>query len=192
MRISKRPTSSAPHQVWLSPGLHNLLTTRRGRLGLLFTASFSIGAVAIGGRIYGQHLAYQEMLERDRAMRKLETESQKLEREGANQNDEVAALQARLAQAEEKLNTVMPERDTYSLDPNKSVVIANGNLTLGLVGVPTSNGVTINVNGKEYTAAAGDVIHVADDASVPCKVAVQSFDVFNATVTASCSEPNAH
>jgi hypothetical protein len=169
--------------------LHNLLTTRRGRLGLLFTATFIIGAVAIGGRIYGQHLAYQEMLERDRAMRKLETESQRLETQGANQNDEVAALQARLAQAEEKLNTVMPERDTYSLDPNKSVVIANGNLTLGLVGVPTSNGVTLNVNGKEYTAAAGDVIKVANDASAPCKVAVQSFDMFSATVTASCSEP---
>ena len=192
MRISTRPTSSCSHQVWLSPGLHNLLMTRRGRLGLLFTAAFIIGAVAVGGRIYGQHLAHQDMLERDRAMRQLETESQKLERQRANQNDVVATLRARLAQAEEKLGTVMPQKNTYSIDPNRSVVVADGQLTLGLVGLPTSDGVTINVNGKQYKAAAGDVIHLASEVSAPCKVAVQSFDVFNATVTASCSEPKTH
>ena len=192
MRISTRPTSSCSHQVWLSPGLHNLLTTRRGRLGLLLTSAFIIGAVALGGRVYGQHLAYQDMLERDRAMRQLETESQRLERQRANQNDEVATLRARLAQVQDKLDTVMPARDTFSMDPNRSVVVADGRLTLGLVGLPTSNGVIINVNGKQYTAAAGDVIHVSNDASAPCRVVVQSFDVFNATVTASCSEPKTH
>jgi predicted RNase H-like nuclease (RuvC/YqgF family) len=169
--------------------LHNLVMTRRGRLGLLFAAVFGIGAVAIGGRIYGQHLAYQDMLDRDRAMRQLETESQKLERQSANQAQVVAALQARLTQAQQKLDTVMPSKNTYSIDPNKSVVIAGGQLTLGLVGLPKSDGVTINVNGKQYPAAAGDVIHVASDSSASCRVAVQSFDVFNATVTASCSEP---
>jgi hypothetical protein len=68
------------------------------------------------------------------------------------------------------------------------VVVGDGRLTLGLVGLPTTDGVTINVNGKQYTVAAGAVIDVAD-ASAPCKVAVQSFDMFKATVTASCSEP---
>jgi hypothetical protein len=60
---------------------------------------------------------------------------------------------------------------------------------LGLVGLPTTDDVTINVNGKQYTVAAGAVIDVADDPSAPCKVGVQSFDMFKATVTASCSEP---
>jgi cell division protein ZapA (FtsZ GTPase activity inhibitor) len=156
------------------------------------TASFLIGAVAVGGRIYGQHLAHQDMLDRDRAMHQLEAESQKLERQSAEQAGVVAALQARLTQAQEKLDTVLPSKDTYSIDPNKSVVAADGRLTFGLVGPPTSNRVTINVNGKQYTVAAGEVIHVADDASAPCKVAVQSFDMFNATVTASCSDPKAH
>ncbi len=125
-------------------------------------------------------------------MRQLETESQKLERQRENQSDMVARLQARLALAETKLNTVMPAKGTYSIDPNSSVVIGDGQLTLGLVGLPTSNGVTINVNGKQYKAAAGDVIQVASDASGPCRVAVQSFDVFNATLNASCSEPKTH
>jgi hypothetical protein len=167
--------------------LHNLLTTRKGRLGLLFTAASVIGAVAIGGRIYGQRLAHQDMLDRDRAMHQLETASQKLERQSADQADVVAALQARLTEAQAKLDKVMPSKDTFSIDPNKSVVIGDGQLTLGLVGLPKSDGVTININGKQYTAAAGDVIHVANDATAPCKVTVQSFDVFSATVTASCS-----
>ena len=192
MRISTRPTSSSPHQVYLSPGLHNLLTTRRGRLGLLFTAASVIGAVAIGGRIYGQRLAYQVLLDTDRARHRLETASQKLQRQSAQQADEVAALQVRLAQAQEKLDGVMPAKDTYRINPNESVVAGNGRLTLGLVGLPTSDGVTINVNGKQHTVAAGAVIHVADDASAPCKVTVQSFDMFNATFTASCSEPKTH
>ena len=187
MRISTTPTSTCSHQVYLSPGLHNLLTTRRGRLGLLFTAAAVIGAVAIGGRIYGQHLAHQDMLERDRALHQLETESQKLERQSADQAEVVATLQARLTQVQEKLDKVMPSKDTYRIDPNKSVVAGDGRLTLGLVGLPRSDGVTININGKQYTVAAGDVIQVATDASAPCKVAVQSFDMFNATVTASCS-----
>jgi cell division protein FtsB len=156
------------------------------------TAAFTIGAVAVGGRIYGQHLAHQDMVDRDRAMHQLETESQKLERQSAQQAGEVAALQAKLTQAQEKLDMVMPSKGTFSINPNNSVTVADGRLTLGLVGLPTSDGVTINVNGKQYTVAAGGVIHLADDASAPCKVAVQSFNMFNAMVTASCSEPKTH
>jgi hypothetical protein len=156
------------------------------------TAAFIIGAVALGGRIYGQRLANQDLLERDRAKHQLEIQSQRLERQSANQADVVATLQARLTQVQEKLDMVVPSKDTYNIDPNKSVVVGNGRLTLGLVGVPMSDGVTINVNGKQYTVAAGSVIHVADDASAPCNVAVQSFDMFNVTVTASCSEPKTH
>jgi hypothetical protein len=189
MPISTRPTSSSPHQVWLSPVLHKLLATRRGRLGLLLAAAFIIGVVALGGRIYGRRLAYQDMLDRDRALHQLESVSQKLERESAQQADVVATLQARLTQVQEKLDRIMPGEDTYRMNPNESVVVGNGRLMLGLVGVPTADGATINVNGKQHTVAAGAVIHVANDASAPCEVAVQSFDMFGATVTASCSEP---
>jgi hypothetical protein len=155
----------------------------------MMAAAFIIGTVALGGRIYGRRLALQDTLDRDRAMHQLETESQKLERQSVQQADVVAALQARLTQVQEKLDAVMPGKDTYSINPNQSVVVGDGRLTLGLVGLPTTDGVTINVNGNKYTVAAGAVIHVADDASAPCKVAVQSFEMFSATVTASCSEP---
>jgi hypothetical protein len=155
----------------------------------MMAAAFIIGTVALGGRIYGRRLALQDTLDRDRAMHQLETGSQKLERQSVQQADVVAALQARLTQVQEKLDAVMPGKDTYSINPNQSVVVGDGRLTLGLVGLPTTDDVTINVNGKQYTVAAGAVIDVADDPSAPCKVAVQSFDMFKATVTASCSEP---
>jgi hypothetical protein len=159
---------------------------------VLLTAASVIGAVAIGGRIYGQRLAYPENLDRDRAMHQLETVTQNLERQSTQQAELAADLQARLTQVQEKLDTIMPGKDTYRINPNQSVVVGDGRLTLGVVGRPTADGVTINVNGKRYTVAAGAVIHVAVDASATCKVAVQSFDMFNATVTASCSEPKTH
>ena len=189
MPISTRPTSSSPHPAYLSPGLHSLLTTQRGRLSLLLAAAFIIGAVAFGGRVYGRYLAHQDSLDRDRAIHQLESVSQNLERQSAQQAEAIAAMQARLAQAQERLDRIMLGEDTYRINPNESVVVGNGRLTLGVVGLPTTDGVIINVNGKQHTVAAGAVIHVADDASAPCRVAVQSFDVFGATVTASCSEP---
>jgi hypothetical protein len=155
----------------------------------MMAAAFIIGTVALGGRIYGRRFALQDTLERDRAAHQLETASQKLERQSLEQADVVANLQARLTKVQEKLDAVMPGKDTYSINPNQSVVVGDGRLTLGLVGLPTTDDVTINVNGKQYTVAAGAVIDVADDPSAPCKVAVQSFDMFKATVTASCSEP---
>jgi len=165
------------------------LTTQRGRLSLLLAAAFIIGAVAFGGRVYGRYLAHQDSLDRDRAIHQLESVSQNLERQSAQQAEAIAAMQARLAQAQERLDRIMLGEDTYRINPNESVVVGNGRLTLGVVGLPTTDGVIINVNGKQHTVAAGAVIHVADDASAPCRVAVQSFDVFGATVTASCSEP---
>jgi hypothetical protein len=182
------PTSSCSRQVWLSPSLHNLLMTRIGRIKALFTVLFVIALVAAGGQIYGQHLAYHDMLDRDQAVRQLEIQSQALDREKISQSAEVTSLQAQLADAKQKLNTVLPAKDTYTINPNQALVVAGGRLTLGLVGMPTSDGVTINVNGKQFPATAGDVIRVAENASSPCTVVVDSFDMFSAVLTASCTE----
>jgi hypothetical protein len=47
--------------------------------------------------------------------------------------------------------------------------------------------VTLNVNGREYVVAAGDVIKVAHDDKTTCQVALQSFDMFKAALNAMCS-----
>jgi hypothetical protein len=67
------------------------------------------------------------------------------------------------------------------------VIAADGRLTLGLVGPPTNDGINININGKQQLVAAGDVVRLAPDSSTSCQVEVQSFDMFKAVVTASCS-----
>jgi len=55
-----------------------------------------------------------------------------------------------------------------------------------LVGSPTNQGITVNINGKQQMVASGDVIEVAVDASTTCHVRVQAFDMFKALVTAAC------
>ena len=71
--------------------------------------------------------------------------------------------------------------------PNQSLIVADGRLTVGLVGSPANHGITININGKQQKVAAGDVIRVSPDASTACQVQVQSFDMFKAVLVASCA-----
>jgi hypothetical protein len=69
------------------------------------------------------------------------------------------------------------------------MILADGRLTLGLIGPPTNERVNININGKQHSTGAGDVINFALDASTACRVQVQRFDMFRATLNASCAAP---
>jgi hypothetical protein len=165
------------------------LMTRRGRIGLLITATVILAAIAIFGRLYGQHLAYQAMMERDSAIRKLEVQSQQLEAQRSSLDAQTSELKAEVGRLRALLNAMVPAQDTYSINPNQSLIVGEGHLTIGLVGGPLSNGINLNVNGKQHFLAVGDVIHVAVDASTTCAVQVQSFDMFKAVFTASCNSP---
>ena len=48
--------------------------------------------------------------------------------------------------------------------------VADGRLTIGLVGSPTNESVNININGKQQKAVSGDVIHIALDSLTSCQV----------------------
>ncbi|HEY2534273.1 MAG TPA: hypothetical protein VGJ20_41205 [Xanthobacteraceae bacterium] len=161
--------------------------TGGGRVRLAVVSGLFILAVAIVGRVYGQHLAYRDMLARDSAIQQLEAERQKLEVERANGNGQVATLEAKLSSVQAALNEIVPSKDTYDISPNQSLIVAGGHLTIGLVGSPSSDGIIINVNGKQQRAVVGDDIHVAVDSSTSCTIGVQSFDLFKAIVTASCA-----
>jgi len=163
------------------------LMTRRGRIGLLLAAVLIIGAIGIFGRLYGQHLAHEAMQERDSAIRKLELQSQQLEAKHLSGEAETSELRAEIARLQASLSALVPSRNAYGINPNQSIVVGDGHLTIGLVGVPLSSGINLNVNGKQHLVAVGDVIHVAVDASTACNVRVQSFDMFKAVFTASCN-----
>jgi hypothetical protein len=107
----------------------------------------------------------------------------------AEQTSQLAALQAKLEMVQAALDAMTPSRNTYNFSPNQSMILAEGRLTVGLVGPPTNERVNVNINGKQHSAGAGDVINFALDPSTACRVQVQRFDMFRATLNASCAEP---
>ena len=96
------------------------------------------------------------------------------------------AVQAKLKSVQDAIDAVMPSENTYVISPNQSMIIAGGRLSVGLIGSPTNESVTININGKRQSASTGDVVNVALNPSTTCRVRVESFDMFKAIVTASC------
>jgi hypothetical protein len=161
--------------------------TRKGRIFLLAVSVTIIAAVAIFGRLYGQQLAYGAMQDRDKAIRQLEVERQQLELEKSGQIAHMTTMHTEAERLQAKLDAIIPSENKYNIDPNQSLVLADGRLTVGLIGAPRDDGIDININGKHYTAVVGDVIHVAPDPSTACDVKIQSFDMFKAQFTAACS-----
>ncbi|MGH6725911.1 MAG: hypothetical protein ACREB8_05120, partial [Pseudolabrys sp.] len=96
-------------------------------------------------------------------------------------------LQTKLTSAEAALKAIMPTENTYNISPNQSIMAAAGRLTIGLVGPPSNDSVNLNINGKQQTVATGDVVKIGLDASTACHVAVLSFDMFKALVSATCT-----
>lgn len=181
--MSARPTS-ARFETRISRGLAAFIGSR---IGIVVIGVLLIAGVGIGGHMYGRQLARGDTQERDAAIIQLRTDVQKLDGQITDQNGKLAALQTKLTGVQATLEAIMPSANTYTIQPNQSVITADGRLTLGLVGPPANEGVTININGKQQLVAAGDVVHLAPDSSTSCQVEVQSFDMFKAIVTASCT-----
>lgn len=188
--MSDRPAPDRAAEGWISARLREALMTSGGRARLVIVAAILALLVAIGGHIYGRFLAARDIQERDATILQLQAASQKLEAEIADQNGRLAAAQTKLTNVQAALDTMMPTEDTFKIDPNQSLIVAGGHLTIGLIGAPTNQGVNININGKQQSAAAGDVIRVAPDPSTNCQVRVQSFDMFKVIITASCAAVN--
>ena len=68
-----------------------------------------------------------------------------------------------------------PTENTYNIDPNHSIIVAKGYMTIGLIGPPTNEAVNININGKKYTAVAGDVLKFMPDPSTDCQLEIAVF-----------------
>ena len=77
-------------------------------------------------------------------------------------------------------------KSTYHINPNQSLVVADGHLTIGLIGPPTNEKITLNINGKQQAMAAGDKLRITPNSSTVCQVNLNSFDMFKAVVYAAC------
>ncbi len=174
---TNRPRGRASHRP------QGALLQRRSRL-VVFLA-FVLGLAC--GYGLGYFFAHEDLKAAKQLVAQLQAEGQRLKKEIAGQAATLVTLQAELSQTRSALNALMPTKDTYNLNPNESLVLDNGLLTIGLVGTPTNDNITININGKRYAAVSGDVINVSPNGSTNCRLEVQSFDMFKAVVTASCA-----
>jgi len=147
--------------------------------------------ILIGGHLYGRYLASLDGAGRENTIENLRAESQKEKRKSDSQSAELTAMGAKLQSTQAILDSIMPSANTYTINPNQTLIVGDGHLTVGLVGTPGNDAVTLNVNGKQQAVAAGQMINVAPDPATQCQLSVQSFDVFRVTLVAACSGPKA-
>ena len=176
----------------MSPRLYSAIMTGRGGFKLTIIAVFIALGTAIGGHMYGRYLATNDIRDRDYRIQELQGEIQRLQAAVTERDGRLIAVQSKLTRSQEALDALVPKKNTYTLNPDQSLIVANGHLTIGLVGLPMNAHVKININGKQQVAAAGDVIHPPADSGLECQVTIQSFDMFKAAITASCVGANAN
>jgi hypothetical protein len=147
---------------------------------------FIILLVGIGGYAIGLNMARQEISAAKQVVQQLQTEGQKLKKQAADLTADNALLQAKVASIQVEMEAMKPTQDAYEIKPNESIVVAHGQLTIGLIGTPADDSINININGARRAAVPGDVIGVAPDPKTNCQVTVQSFDMFHVRFLATC------
>ncbi len=146
----------------------------------------TVVGILVGGYLYGQFLSARDLGGRDAVIEQLRTENQKLKRTVDEKQAQLTTLQGKQDAAHAALEAIMPTANSYNIVPNQTLIVADGHLTVGMVGSPANEGVTLSIEGKQQMVTAGQVVNVAPDASTHCQVSVQSFDMFKATINASC------
>jgi hypothetical protein len=100
-----------------------------------------------------------------------------------HETDEKKSLADKLAATGTQLREAFNSYRSIDLNINDTTSVSTGSFTVGLVGPPANEKVSINVNGTQHTVAAGDSI----DAGISnCRVQVKSFDMFKVRLLTSC------
>jgi hypothetical protein len=175
-------TMDSGQSVQTRSRLYRVMTANRGRLLLIVAV---LGGIAC--YVIGLNVGYLDIAAARQLIQQLRVDNQKLKTELADQIAKQAVLQGKLASAQAALDAIVPSENTYSIKPNQSMIVADGRLTIGLIGSPTNESINININGKKQSAAPGDVINIALAPPTTCQVRVQSFDMFKAVLGASCA-----
>jgi cell division protein FtsB len=158
--------------------------TLAGRKLVLLVLLLFLGAFV--GFTYRGHVDDADITDSNQQVLKYRSENGKLKAQIFDLNSKLEQARAQIDSLRDKMQSMSPSESSYVVGVNKSMVVAGGDLTIGLIGSPTSENLRINVNGKEHLATAGDVIQVDPNPSTKCKVTIQSFDMFKAVVTATC------
>ncbi|MFZ1148748.1 MAG: hypothetical protein WAR76_03325 [Xanthobacteraceae bacterium] len=161
------------------------------RATAVLIAIIIIVGILIGGHLYGRYLSSIDLADREAQIEQLRAESQKQKRDIDSKSLQLTALQDKLTKAQAALNAIMPSAHTYNINPNQTLILGDGHLTVGLVGPPANDSVVLNINGKSQTVAAGQTLNITADPATQCQINVQSFDVFKAVVVATCAAAKA-
>ena len=164
-----------------------LFPTGNNRVVVIAACVIAILCILVGGHLYGRYLSSLDLGGRDNAIEQLRAQNQKTTRQLDAKSAEATELQAKLDKVQATLDAIMPSQNTYNINPNQSLIVGDGRLTIGLVGSPGNESVTLDINGKQQSVDAGQVVDVAPDSSTNCQVQVQSFDMFKAMLFASCT-----
>ena len=156
---------------------------------LVLAAAFVIVCLGslIVGHLYGRYLASLDSTGRENAIAELRAQAQKAKTKSDSQAAELTAMEGKLKSTQAILDSIMPSANTYTINPNQTLIIGDGHLSVGLIGAPGNDSILLNVNGKQQSVAAGQTIGVTPDPATQCQLSVQSFDVFKATLVATCS-----
>ena len=131
----------------------------------------------IVGYLLGLNSAFVEMTAGKLALQQSRAENQKMKSEMAGESVKAGAMESGIAKLQATLDELVPSENTYNIKANQSLIVGGGHLTVGLVGPPANDSVTLNVNGKRQQVGTGDVLSVAADNRTNCQVRVQSFDM---------------
>jgi len=164
-----------------------LFPTDNNRFVIVAACIITVVCILVGGHLYGRYLSARDLGGRDNAIAQLRAENQKLKRQLDEKSAQVTELHAKLDKVQASLNTIMPSPNTFNIEPNQSLIVGDGRVTVGLVGSPSNESVTLDINGKQQSVSAGQIVNVAPDPSTNCQVQVQSFDMFKAVLVASCT-----
>jgi len=158
-------------------------TAPRGRLLARWVL---ILIIAIGSYTLGRGARFGQIDDFKATNENLLRENAKLNTDNTDQAAQIASLKSDLRGRLQELEAIRPLTNTYPINANQGRTVANGLLTIGLVGAPRKESIDLNINSKQYTLPAGGVITVAPDPSTKCRIEVISFDIFIANINARC------
>jgi len=161
---------------------------RRARLLVVLASVLLLIASSAAGYFFGRDLAKRPLEDAQQLIHQLQPQVQKLKKQIDEQSSTLISVQTKLKRVETELSRLKPAKNTYVINSNQSLIIDDGKLTIGVVGPPIINGVTLNINGKQHHAVTGDVFAVTPDPQTKCSIKVQSFDMFQVNINAVCSK----
>src|SRR5579864_1503043 len=82
--------------------------------------------IMVSGYFWGRQFNVRDIQQRDAAIQQLQSDGQRLAADIADQSANLTALRTQLSSTKATLDAIMPSQNTYIINPNQSLIVANG------------------------------------------------------------------